>query len=160
MRGLVRRILPWSLVLSGTVAAGWSALSPSALAPRVLAATPPHTEMQPTATPYPADSLAGAIAVSDPFSPLRRAPALPYDPARGDAPPDPKPAKPTLVLRGLVWGRYPAAVLEGFPGIDGPRVLHAGDTLSGLTLRHLDSVRVIISGLDTAWTLRVRNPWQ
>lgn len=158
MRGLIRRVVPWSLALSGVVAIGWSALSPAALAPPALAATQRPEQKTPTAAPYRADSLAEAIVGLDPFSPARHAPALPYDPARGAAPPPAVPAKPALILRGLVWGQFPAAILDGLPGIEGPRVLRVGDTLSGLTLRHIDSVRVVIADIDTVWTLRMRNP--
>ena len=160
MRDLARRWLPWPLAFSGLVATGWAALRPIAIAPQAPAATQRAAQGNGGSTFYRADSLAEAVAGSNPFSPLRRAPSVPYDPARGDAPPVSVPAKPTLVLRGLVWGRYPAAILEGLPGLDGPHVLRIGDTLSGLTLTRIDSVHAIIAGIDTVWTLRVRNPWQ
>jgi len=160
VRAVLRRFVPWSLALSGLVASGWSALSPLELAPRVLTVTQKPVPKIARMIPYRADSLAEAVVGRDPFTPARRAPAVPYDPARGAAPPLSAPAKPALVLRGLVWGQFPAAVLEGLPGVEGPRVLRVGDTVSGLTLRHIDSVRVIVAGIDTVWTLIVRNPWQ
>lgn len=67
--------------------------------------------------------------------------------------------KPALVLTGLVLGREPAALLEGLPGIEGPVVARPGQSIGALRVMSVDSAGVVIRGMDTTWTLRVRRPW-
>lgn len=76
-----------------------------------------------------------------------------------DTPPTPRAPRPTLALSGIVWGPEPAALIEGVPGTEGSTVLRRGDTLAGLKVTRLDSGRVVIRGMDTTWSLTVRNPW-
>jgi hypothetical protein len=52
------------------------------------------------------------------------------------------------------------AVLEGLPGIQGPRVLQLGERVGGLTVRRIKGDVVTVTGLDTTWTLRVKEPWK
>jgi len=91
---------------------------------------------------------------------LRRRPAgTSYDPLRGavsDAPPAPR---PQLALSGIVWGAEPAAIIEGLPGIDGPRVLRRGESVAGLRVRDITRERVTVVGLDTTWILKVKISW-
>jgi hypothetical protein len=49
--------------------------------------------------------------------------------------------------------------VEGLPGAVGPRVLHLGDVVAGLRLTRISRQGVAITGMDTTWTLTVRNPW-
>jgi hypothetical protein len=111
--------------------------------------------------PLSSESLAVLVA-RDPFR-VSRAPAqLWYDPikyAEPPAPEEPKPPKPVLVLSGILWGPDPSAVLEGVPGIAGPRLVRAGDTLGGLTIRRVREKAVEVKGYDTTWVLGVREPW-
>lgn len=110
----------------------------------------------------PADSLARLVR-RDPFR-LGRAPApVPYDPARGDQPPELAPAiqRPTLALTGLVWGgaSKSGALIEGLPGVVGSRLLQVGDTIGGIRVQRIGVAEVVLAGLDTMWTLQVRRPW-
>ena len=106
-----------------------------------------------------ADSV-GAIVSRDPFR-IGRRPALPaYDPQRlveQLAPPTPKPA---LVLVGVVNGSDPSAVIEGFPGVEGSRVVRVGDAVAGLQIKRIANGRVVMAGMDTTWVLEVREPWK
>ena len=67
-----------------------------------------------------------------------------------------------LTLVGIVWdgGKDPTALLEGLPGTDGPRSVRTGEVVNGLHVKRIDRDRVAILGLDTAWTLTVREPWK
>lgn len=67
--------------------------------------------------------------------------------------------RPLLVLTGLVLGQEPAAILEGIPGQEGAVVVRPGDVRGPLRIVSVDSHRVVIRGLDTAWSLQVRQPW-
>ncbi len=92
----------------------------------------------------------------------RRRSSAVYDPTRPvtpDAPPPPAAPKPALALSGIVWGPEPAVVLEGVPGIEGSAVLRRGDSAAGLQVVRIEGERVVIRGMDTTWTLTVRNPW-
>ena len=79
--------------------------------------------------------------------------------AGSPVPPD-LPPKPQLVLTGIVWGALPQAVLEGLPGTSEPHVVRAGDAIGGLRIRHIGRDRVVVAGMDTVWTLAVREPWK
>lgn len=109
------------------------------------------------------DSLLREAAVRSPFRASRTRPAIAYDPDRQAQPGLPAPpmlAKPVLVLSGIAWGAKPSAVLEGIPGVEGARVLRAGESAGGLTVRRIQRESAVITGLDTTWTLRVRVPWR
>jgi hypothetical protein len=137
------RALLWPLVPSGLPDVGVSAAAP---------AIPTHA-----AGPAP-DSLSSVILARDPFRLTRSPAAIAYDPlhlAEQLAPPSPK---PTLVLVGLVAGAEPTAVVQGFPGIDGPRVVRLGDQVSGIRVRAISRDEVRLSGTDTTWVLRLRLP--
>lgn len=106
-----------------------------------------------------ADSVS-AIASRDPFR-IGRRPALPvYDPLRLAELQAAPPPRPTLVLVGVMDAASPSAVIEGFPGVDGARVVRVGDLISGLAVKKMGSGRVVITGMDTTWVLQVREPWK
>jgi hypothetical protein len=111
--------------------------------------------------PLAPESLAAAAAAHDPFRIARRAAALPYEPLRIGQAPVPAPPKPVLTLVGIVWdgGRDPTALVEGFPGADGPRAVRNGEVVNTLRVKSISRDRVVIGGLDTVWTLMVREPW-
>ena len=105
------------------------------------------------------DSVA-AIASRDPFR-IGRRPALPaYDPLRLAELQAPPPQRPTLLLVGVMDGSSPSAVIEGFPGVEGARVVRVGDVVAGLAVKKVESGRVTVTGMDTTWVLQVREPWK
>jgi hypothetical protein len=107
----------------------------------------------------PADSVA-AVVSRDPFR-IGRRPVLPaYDPLKLAEQQAPPPPKPTFVLVGVLDGVTPSAVIEGFPGVDGSRVVRVGDVIAGFAVKGISAGRVIIAGMDTTWRLEVREPWK
>ncbi|HEY6224868.1 MAG TPA: hypothetical protein VIW26_13870 [Gemmatimonadales bacterium] len=146
-----------------------------ALAVRLLAAPLVRIEAPPRvggalpqgahAAPSRPDSLGAALVHHDPFRVTRRSSEIVYDPVQVAQPAPttpPSPSKPTLTLVGIVWdnGRDPTALLEGLPGVAGQRPMREGDTVAGLKVKAIKSDRVVITGLDTMWTLTVREPWR
>lgn len=104
--------------------------------------------------------LGAAIVSRNPFRVGRR-PVLPaYDPMRLAEQLAPPPQRPMLVLVGILNGRPPSAVIEGMPTVEGSRVVRVGDLIGGLTIKAINSGRVVISGMDTTWVLEVREPWK
>lgn len=105
---------------------------------------------------------AAVIVARDPFRITRRPSSVAYD--RTPLVPLPPSAlpKPPLVLVGLVWdqGRDPTALVEGFPGVDGARPVRIGERIARWRVNAITSDRVVVSGPDTTWTLRVREPWR
>lgn len=104
------------------------------------------------------DSLAGALSSLAPFRMSRRATSVPYHPARAVLPAGPVLPRPTLSLRGILWGSRPAAAIEGVPGVSGDRLFTVGDTLGGLRIRRIERTRVTITGFDTTWVLLLPPP--
>ncbi len=108
------------------------------------------------------DSFPTAIVARDVFRLMRRPSDVAYDPLRlaeQMAPPAPK---PVLRLAGIVWegGRDPTALVEGLPSIEGVRVVRVGDVVAGLRVRSIAIDQIRIVGMDTAWVLKVREPWR
>jgi hypothetical protein len=110
----------------------------------------------------PSDSLVMAVVAHDPFRLAHRPSVTMYDPARLAQPSTPPAPKPSLSLVGIAWddGHDPTALVDGLPGIDGPRPLRRGETVAGLRVKAIRADRVVIIGLDTTWTLTVREPWR
>jgi hypothetical protein len=158
--GVMRRMTAWCFVVSGAGAALWAAVMLPVPAPGI-APPRPSTPFHASSRPYAADSLARLATSRDVFRSVRRAAAVAYDPQRAAAPVEVnQPPKPTLALLGLVAGSEATAVIEGFPGIEGARVVRVGDVVSGLRVKQIASDRVLIAGMDTTWMLRVREPWK
>jgi hypothetical protein len=134
-------------------------------APLVQFAVPPRvgTASMPTTTQAPAqpDSLVAALVARDPFRATRRPSNVVFDPVRLAQSATPPPPKPALALVGIVWdgGRDPTALVEGLSGVDGPRPVRSGETIGGLRVKAIKPDRVVITGLDTTWTLTVTEPW-
>lgn len=108
----------------------------------------------------PAESIEAAaarVAETDPFRIERKPAAIAYRPDLEGVAPPPKPPKPQLVLEGLVGG---AALINGAPGHPATAIVHVGDTLGGLRIRHIGRDTVIVSGSDTTWRLTLRHAWQ
>ena len=134
--------------------------------PLVGMALPPRAELTPVAAALPRsmdpDSVGTLVARHDPFRMTRRPSAAVYDPVQLAQPATPPAPKPALTLVGIVWdsGRDPTALLEGLPGVDGPRPVRQGESVGGLHVKTIKPDRVVITGLDTTWTLTVREPWR
>jgi hypothetical protein len=109
------------------------------------------------------DSVADATAARTPFRLSRTPAAVAYDPERGATPPPViqlAPPKPTLSLAGIVWGAQPTAVVEGLPGIAMTLAVRQGDRIGALTIWRIRPDQVVINGMDTTWTLRLKTQWQ
>jgi hypothetical protein len=158
MRSGSLSVLAWILIGGGVAAlthAGAHALAhPSVVGPAPLGAQAFVSQ------PYPGDSLSLVIAGHDVFRATRAPAGVAYDPVAGNAPSPDAPPKPALTLVGIVAGHDPTALVEGFPGVEGSRVVRVGDVVAGLRVRSIDQATVRIAGLDTMWVLRVREPWQ
>ena len=102
----------------------------------------------------------GAIVSRDPFR-LGRRPVLPaYDPLRLGEQLAPPPPRPTLVVVGVLDGRPPSAVIEGLPAVEGARVVRIGDVIGALRIKAIGTGGVVVTGMDTTWVLKVREPWK
>jgi len=108
------------------------------------------------------DSFVAKVTGHDPFRVSRRPSPIAYDLLRLAQPATPPAPKPLLSLVGVVWdrGNDPTALVEGLPGVDGPRPMRLGETVGGLHMKSIKVDRVVITGLDTTWTLAVREPWR
>ncbi len=106
-------------------------------------------------------SMGPTVVAHDPFRVTRRPSAVAYEPARLVQPTTSPHLKPALALVGLVWDRLsgPTAVIEGLPGVDGPRALRLHQRIAGLRVKTITFDHVVIAGLDTTWSLTVREPW-
>lgn len=67
----------------------------------------------------------------------------------------PAPARPRLVLSGIVGGPPWAALIDGLPGKEGTTLVQLGDTLSGLRVQSVTARGVVVIGMDTTWTLTI-----
>jgi hypothetical protein len=109
------------------------------------------------------DSVMTNVIARTPFRARRVPSSVAYDPDRGSEEQTPvpqRPPRPALALTGIVWDEEPEAVIEGLPGTNGPRVVRRNDVVGELKVRRIGSEQVVITGLDTTWTLRVREPWR
>lgn len=138
--------------LAGAIALGAALFTPL---PTEVTAPPAHpAAIAPIAPVAPTSA---AWTERAPFRRDRRLSAVEYDARRAliAASAPPSAPKPQLVLRGLVGGSDPAAIVEGLPGTDGPRVVRAGERMGELTVRRIAAARVVISGMDTTWSLEL-----
>jgi hypothetical protein len=155
----------WPAALIATGCLGLVAVVRLAAWPLVRVSLPPNSESTATAaTTVAPSSIApesvAAIASRDPFRPGRR-PLLPaYDPLRLAQQLALPPPRPMLLLVGIVDGANPSAVVEGFPGVEGSRVVRVGDVVAGFAIKKVSRGQVMISGMDTTWVLKVREPWK
>jgi len=161
VNGAIPKLMLAAVLLLGLVMA-----TRVAVWPIVRVGPPSRAEAQSVSAPpaprIAAESLGRSAIARDPFRFGRRPAAVAYDPLRSGQPPVPTPPKPVLTLVGIVWdgGKDPTALLEGLPGTDGPRAVRTGEVVTGLHVKRIDRDRVAIVGLDTTWTLTVREPWK
>ena len=153
-----------SLLIAGSFAAiGSGALGLVVPLPRPHLPEPPsgfESGYVRATSPAPIDSLARIVVSRTPFRAARRAAAMPFDPtasSRQTAPAVVSP-KPVLTLSGVVWGVEPAAIVEGLPGVERPKVVRRGEAVSGIKVTRIERERVWLAGLDTVWALRVKEP--
>ncbi len=139
--------------------------------PRLLARVVPRASLPAAASAVAApqalervpDSVVAKVIARTPFRARRAPSAVAYNPDLGpekQASMPQRPPRPALMLTGIVWDEEPEAVIEGLPGANGPRVVRRNDVIGELKVRRIGSEQVVITGLDTTWTLRVREPWQ
>ena len=158
--GVVGRVTAWALAVSGAGAVLTASLAPTLARPEIVSSRP-STPSHAFARPYPVDSLIRIATSRDLFRSARRAPSIAYDPQRAAAPVEaPQPPKPVLSLMGLVGGAEATAVIEGFPGVEGARVVRVGDLVAGIKVQVIARDHVRLVGMDTVWVLRVREPWK
>lgn len=148
----------WIVPAFGVVAVTWSVIAPIGTSSQRPYAVSPS--QRPDSRSYPAESLGHLVTARDLFRTARRPALTTYDPVRATQPVVEAPPKPTLVLVGIVAGLDPTAVIEGFPGIEGSRVVRVGDVVAALRVRSIGPIGVRITGMDTVWTLTVREPWR
>lgn len=160
----MRRSWTWtigvcSVLVTGVVALVFAMVAP--IARPVVASPVLHRALLLLAAPYPAESLSTGIISRDLFRAGRHPAAIAYDLLRGDQTvvTDPIP-KPVLALVGIVMGTERAALIEGIPGTEGVMVVRIGDYVGGLRVKSIDVAVVRLVGMDTVWTLKVREPWQ
>ncbi|MGH7612412.1 MAG: hypothetical protein ACREMW_00035 [Gemmatimonadales bacterium] len=153
------RMAAWVFLAGGLTTIGWAAITPIHGG---VALSPPQREaLDPSVLPYPADSMIRVVVSGDLFRAGRRPAERVYDPVPGAmAAPTDAPPKPQLALVGIVSGAAPSAVIEGFPGVEGSRVVRVGDVVAGLRVKSIGTHNVRIAGMDTVWTLTVREPWR
>ena len=107
-----------------------------------------------------ADSLLRGVVELAPFRLVRQPATAAYQVGRPDAQVDaPSVQRPVLSLSGIISGRRPAALVDGVPGHEGSVLLQLGDTAAGLRLRQVGRDRVVVTGMDTTWTLTLRQAW-
>lgn len=117
------------------------------------------------------------VVARDPFRLKRHASPLAFTIAAPEQPmgapmPGMRPAKPALVLRGLIGGPPWEAIVDGVPGRGRAIVVKAGDVLGSPTVpgqlpqagattrntlhvRYVSATGVVITGMDTTWRLSV-----
>jgi hypothetical protein len=111
--------------------------------------------------PAPEQELVVVARRSTPFRQGHKPPAERYGVRSTTmSPPAPLAPKPQLILTGILWGHDPAAIVEGVPGQEAPVVLRAGEVIGPFRVARIESSRVVVTGLDTVWTLTVRQPWK
>ena len=153
------------VALTGVGLLGMMALGRVAAWPLVRVALPASRDSvlaasaRPALPPIAAASVK-AIVDRDPFR-IGRLPAITaYDPVRLAQPAAPPAPRPVLTLVGVVDGADASAVVEGFPGVEGFRVVRVGDVVAGLRITQIAQNRVKIVGVDTTWVLEVKEPWK
>jgi hypothetical protein len=100
------------------------------------------------------DSAASHIVTHDPFR-LERKPAnVAFSiapPAIMGAPPPGPPVR--IALQGMIGGPPWRAIVSGIPGHDGTIMVSTGDTLGGVTIRHIDRGGITVRVKDSTWTV-------
>lgn len=152
----------WLVLLTGLVVTTRLAVRPLAQVTLPEPTVAPARSAEARPTRVPSESLVTQVVARNAFRVTRRPAAVAYDP-QALAPPDESTApRPALSVVGIVWdgGRDPTALLEGLPGVDGPRAVRRGEHVGDLRIRTIARDHVIVLGSDTTWILTVREPWR
>lgn len=145
--------------ISGLAAILWSGFA-SISSPLIPVVRSPTRNLQAAALP-PVDSIVQVVVSRDAFRITRRPAEASFNPVHTDAAlTTGSEPKPLLSVVGIISGSMPTAIIEGFPGTDGPRVVRVGDTIAGLRVRSIEALAVRVSGMDTTWLLKVKEPWR
>jgi hypothetical protein len=147
-------IAGWAVLSAGVVALGRAAVMPLTVNYPTVAGmrARPEALHRPM---YDTDSLRSAIVARDMFRIARRPAAAPYNP-QGDAVSMPTLVRPSLLLRGILLGDTARALIEGFAGMEGARVVRAGETVAGVRIGAITRQQVRILTPDTTWVLWLR----
>lgn len=147
------------LLCSGVLAVVYALTQP--VADPLNASHAPRPDQAVETPPYPAESLVLLVTRRDLFRVTRTPTGSPYNPLTGGSIPPPAASpKPSLTLVGIVAGYDPTALIEGFPGVDGARVVRVGDVVAGLRVWRITRTGVRVVGMDTSWVLHLRQPWR
>ena len=102
--------------------------------------------------------LAERVIAHDPFRLDRRPSNVAYATDVDGMSAPTRPPRPSLRLAGILGGPPWRAVLDGLPGRDGSVVVRRGDVFDDLRVGMISRDAVIVTGLDTTWTLAIRRP--
>lgn len=105
------------------------------------------------------DSLAPVVA-RNPFRVSRSPAPLPFDPIQPVSVQEAPAPKPQFTVSGILWGAAPLAFVEGFPGVEGARVVRVKEKVGAFQVGRITRELVTIHGLDTTWNLTIREPWR
>jgi hypothetical protein len=153
----------WALAAVSMVASigAWSTAVPRVAPPAAADLTSAGRPARPDT-----NGLAAAAAATrrrDPFRLERRPTSVRYDPWAPlvpAGPAAPAPSRPALALVGLLGGPPWHALVEGIPGREGGVLMQLGEEVNGIRFRALRGDTVLVSGLDTTWTLTPRRAWR
>lgn len=117
--------------------------------------------VSPTVNSHADSMVVASWAARAPFRRTRRPAgtafdALRIDAAAAEATAPPRAARPQLVLRGVIMGITPAALIEGLPGVEGMRAVRQGERIGSLQVQSITRTLVRITGEDTTWNLAIR----
>ena len=114
-----------------------------------------------TIAPDSLSRLSAALVDNDPFRLSNSPPDTRYTPGwvtGASVPPvvKPRPARPSLVLKGIVGGPPWLAIVDGLPGAPSSMVVRIGDRVGGVTVKDIRPEVVTLAGADTTWRLAIR----
>jgi hypothetical protein len=105
---------------------------------------------------------AASLRDRDPFRSDRKPADLRFNPWEPVQPviQGPRPAKPALVLVGIVGGPPWTALIEGIPQRETGILLRVGEEIGSIRLEDVRADTARLSGFDTSWVLTQRRPWR
>ncbi|HEU4647905.1 MAG TPA: hypothetical protein VFS33_02505 [Gemmatimonadales bacterium] len=127
-----------------------------------VASPPPAVRSASSAPVSSSDTIIALVLERPPFRGTRRRAPTAYEPRRPELPAAPMPVlpRPVLTVTGIAWGADPRAIIEGLPETTGARVVRRGESVGKLRVARITPDRVVVTGPDTTWTLKLRTTWQ